>query len=516
MAGAVGQAVFDLFCEDMDRSLREMGVGDLGGAEADAEDRRGLLRARGGLRAALAGGDADELAAALARNVFAATTGGGRRGARGICAAVDARACAQHADADLLAGRIAVSADPARLSGGGSVDERGSGPFPSGRRRRRSTAGAGIESRSRPAKRERAAIAEAYGLVEVRALAADVEAVAAAAAGLIASRGGFGRTSSRPASSASSRSPSRSTSRSRVRFVAAGSPSRRACAKPGAEVVLDAEADEPPEILAGSIDRSRRVVVEHFVLAIDPYPRAPGAALPPECRWTQGRCPADSPFAVLAKLAPGQWQGAEQSRIRRQGLCLAMRKPVWFASRRGAEARRRRYRGDGESAGSEWRRRSPHRLTSWAATRAPSSSFPAPTSRWSAVPDLRFRLFGDEKVVGPLLDALSAARGRVDLRALRRRRADGRQAEPGASPRPLALEHVARDRGGEEGRGRFRRFRRQHRRADGDGEVLPADQARRSTARRSPRCGRRCAAKASCSMSARRSAPTRSSFSTSP
>ncbi len=48
---------------------------------------------------------------------------------------------------------------------------------------------------------------------------------------------------------------------------------------------------------------------------------------------------------------------------------------------------------------------------------------------------------------------------------------------------------------------------RQHRRADGDVEILPAHHGRRSSARRSRRSGRTCAARASCSTSAPPSAP---------
>ena len=89
-------------------------------------------------------------------------------------------------------------------------------------------------------------------------------------------------------------------------------------------------------------------------------------------------------------------------------------------------------------------------------------------------PDTEFVLFGDEAVVAPLLDAAAAAEGGLAARAHRRRGEDGRQAEPGAAPRPLEVLDVARDRRGEEGRGRRRGLGRQHRRPDGDGEVQPA------------------------------------------
>ena len=115
-------------------------------------------------------------------------------------------------------------------------------------------------------------------------------------------------------------------------------------------------------------------------------------------------------------------------------------------------------------------------------------------------PDIEFVLFGDRAVIEPLLDGASALQGRRAPRPHRRRGQDGRQAEPGAAPRPLEVLDVARDRRGEEGRGGCRRLGRQYRRADGDGEVQPADHGRASSARRSPRSGRRCAANRSCSI----------------
>ena len=65
----------------------------------------------------------------------------------------------------------------------------------------------------------------------------------------------------------------------------------------------------------------------------------------------------------------------------------------------------------------------------------------------------------------------SAAQGGLAARAHRRRGPDGRQAEPGAAQRPLEVVDVARHRRGQERRGRRRGVRRQHRRADGDGQV---------------------------------------------
>lgn len=65
-----GQALFDLFFSDMDRSLREMGVGDISvpkRIEKMGAIFYGLLEK---LSAALDSGDADEIDAVIARNFF--------------------------------------------------------------------------------------------------------------------------------------------------------------------------------------------------------------------------------------------------------------------------------------------------------------------------------------------------------------------------------------------------------------------------------------------------------------
>jgi cytochrome b pre-mRNA-processing protein 3 len=85
--GALGQALFDLMFADMDRSLREMGVGDLGvgrRVKAMAQAFYGRIAAYEG---GLAGGDG-ALAVALERNVFAGAPppGGGPVLARYVCA----------------------------------------------------------------------------------------------------------------------------------------------------------------------------------------------------------------------------------------------------------------------------------------------------------------------------------------------------------------------------------------------------------------------------------------------
>lgn len=66
---------------------------------------------------------------------------------------------------------------------------------------------------------------------------------------------------------------------------------------PDAEVSLDPEADDPPDVLEGEEIDLAAYLVEHFALELDPFPRAPGAVFaPPE------EPPEPSPFAALSAL----------------------------------------------------------------------------------------------------------------------------------------------------------------------------------------------------------------------
>ena len=66
------------------------------------------------------------------------------------------------------------------------------------------------------------------------------------------------------------------------------------------EVELDPEADDPPDVLTSDQIDLGAYVVEDLSLAIDPFPRKPGADFePPEATAEI------SPFAVLAKLKGG-------------------------------------------------------------------------------------------------------------------------------------------------------------------------------------------------------------------
>ena len=79
-----------------------------------------------------------------------------------------------------------------------------------------------------------------------------------------------------------------------VRAVPSGSPH---APDPDAEIVIDLDADDPPDVLDGDLVDLGAYVVEHLALEIDPFPRKPDAVFePPEA-------PAErSPFAVLRGL----------------------------------------------------------------------------------------------------------------------------------------------------------------------------------------------------------------------
>jgi len=67
----------------------------------------------------------------------------------------------------------------------------------------------------------------------------------------------------------------------------------------GDEITLDMENEPPEPIIDGVIDLGE-LVSQYLSLALDPYPRAPGAALDPS--WVETDRQATSPFAALKNL----------------------------------------------------------------------------------------------------------------------------------------------------------------------------------------------------------------------
>ncbi|MGZ5930157.1 MAG: YceD family protein [Rhizomicrobium sp.] len=77
--------------------------------------------------------------------------------------------------------------------------------------------------------------------------------------------------------------------------------SRRAPELPSAEEVSLDDEDSPEEISTLHYDLTAPLI-EEFLLAIDPYPRAPGVEFRPP---SEGDKPPESPFAVLKGLKSG-------------------------------------------------------------------------------------------------------------------------------------------------------------------------------------------------------------------
>jgi uncharacterized metal-binding protein YceD (DUF177 family) len=81
-----------------------------------------------------------------------------------------------------------------------------------------------------------------------------------------------------------------------LRVVPAGSPHAPIEAT-GAEIELDSEAPDPPDLLEGDTIDLAAYLVEHLSLAIDPFPRKAGAVFAYEPKTEE-----QSPFAVLKGL----------------------------------------------------------------------------------------------------------------------------------------------------------------------------------------------------------------------
>ena len=67
------------------------------------------------------------------------------------------------------------------------------------------------------------------------------------------------------------------------------------------DVEIDVEAADPPEPLEGDLVDVGAIALEHFVLGIEPYPRAPGAVFETETDAVE-QTEEPSPFAALAAL----------------------------------------------------------------------------------------------------------------------------------------------------------------------------------------------------------------------
>lgn len=67
-----------------------------------------------------------------------------------------------------------------------------------------------------------------------------------------------------------------------------------------AEVIVDFDADDPPDPLVGTVLDLGSIAAEQLALSLDPYPRAPDADLAAELGDTGDA--SQSPFAALSRL----------------------------------------------------------------------------------------------------------------------------------------------------------------------------------------------------------------------
>lgn len=160
---------------------------------------------------------------------------------------------------------------------------------------------AGIDETIVATAAERAAIAAAFGLIEVAALSADLS-VERPATDIVGVHGRVRASIVQSCVVSLVPVPQEIDEPVELRFVDAASARAPAPPRPGAEVMIDAESIDPPDTWSGPSLDLGAVVLEHLALAIDPYPRAPGAALDASAA-EDGETAAGSPFAALARLA---------------------------------------------------------------------------------------------------------------------------------------------------------------------------------------------------------------------
>lgn len=67
------------------------------------------------------------------------------------------------------------------------------------------------------------------------------------------------------------------------------------------DLVVDTDTDDPPDVLTDERLDIGEVAAEQLALALDPYPRKPGAELD-EAYSGKGKAAEENPFAVLARL----------------------------------------------------------------------------------------------------------------------------------------------------------------------------------------------------------------------
>jgi uncharacterized metal-binding protein YceD (DUF177 family) len=166
-----------------------------------------------------------------------------------------------------------------------------------------SIADGGIIEHIEATEAERVAIAADHNLISVDSLSADLD-IHRGAAGLIVVDGVIRADLVHTCVVSLEPAPQAINEPFHLTFAPAGSKEAPPEPKPGAEVLVDPELDQP-EVVAGPAIDLGEIVLEHFILALDPYPRASGAKLPAEPAIGADE-PAPSPFAALAGLKAGK------------------------------------------------------------------------------------------------------------------------------------------------------------------------------------------------------------------
>ena len=264
---AVGQGAFDLFCTDMDRSLRELGVGDLGVPRRMRQVGEAFYGRTRAYAECIARGDDTALAAALRRNVL--------KGTAGDEAAMAALTRYVRARRAFVRDRAGSGGSGAPVSRSGLVcGGRRAGPAMSGPVLSRPVAVAGIHGRldvtvtADP--QELAALAREYDLLGVGHLTATI-VVTAGLDGAVFVEGNLDAAIEQACVVTLAPVAQKIDEAFALRFVRPGSPDVVE-PKPHEEVVVDPAAPDPPEILTGSTIDVGAIVEEAFRPGHRPLP----------------------------------------------------------------------------------------------------------------------------------------------------------------------------------------------------------------------------------------------------
>ncbi|KQS80443.1 metal-binding protein [Rhizobium sp. Leaf384] len=82
-------------------------------------------------------------------------------------------------------------------------------------------------------------------------------------------------------------------------FVPDGSRLARALTAETPETVIDPDGPDAPDVFVGDTIDIGQTVAEHVAMAIDPYPKKPGAAFPDHIESTEQNDKRPNPFAAL-------------------------------------------------------------------------------------------------------------------------------------------------------------------------------------------------------------------------